>query len=440
MTSQTDAVRPSRTGARRLLLLSLPFALLTLAAGMLFLNNAVYIVRWWMAFHTTQGDAARLAEAGVCGLWPVLDWSAVDQSAATTFIPFFGFFLAWRGLVRAARGQETDENCFPYFPAYDSLNIALGLIGTLWGIILIGYYQMDTVAMGDLMQCLHTALFSTLMAVIWVYLVDRPILRPWLGRVRARNLPAPPEDEEPDADVIAVLQRLNEEATRLGEAWQTATSGAGELQAAAHAARASLDALRKSGQLAGMALTDELVGPIRRTVNELTKIAEDARAREEEARTALTEKLSRIDAEHERLAGLLAQLAESLSTCYRTQSALAEATERLRAERDAASQQAEQAKRQVNEVSARAAELEGKLRGETARADEAFVRLKREEAAATKRIESLRDENAALTSGKAKAEARAETAERHAAATEREAERSRKLLERVRAVFGDRAS
>ena len=40
---------------------------------------------------------------------------------------------------------------------------------------------MDSVTIGHLMMCLHTALFSTLMAVLWVFIADHAILRPYVS-------------------------------------------------------------------------------------------------------------------------------------------------------------------------------------------------------------------------------------------------------------------
>ena len=100
---------------------------------------------------------------------------------------------------------------FPFFRGSDQLNVALGLFGTLWGIIVIGYFKLDTVTMADLMQCLHTALFSTLMAVVWVFLVDRPLVRPLFTRLLERSGLA----ETDDGDLAAAVDRL---VIRLGAA------------------------------------------------------------------------------------------------------------------------------------------------------------------------------------------------------------------------------
>ncbi len=184
---------------------------LALLAACAFANNVVAIVRWWRAFLASGGDTAGIP-AHVPGLFPWLDWSAVDYSAVTTLIPLLGFASLARGAWRLLRGCVIDHaDDFPFFRGSDQLNVALGLFGTLWGIIVIGYFKLDTVTMADLVQCLHTALFSTLMAVVWVFLVDRPLLRPFFQRLLSASGLARLED----GDLAGAVERL---VGRLGAA------------------------------------------------------------------------------------------------------------------------------------------------------------------------------------------------------------------------------
>lgn len=155
-------------------------AALAVFAGLCFADNVSVIVRWWRCF-LAGGDTA-----AVRGVLPALDWACVDHSAATTFIPLLGSASAALALWRASRGRSVNPGTFPFFAGSDRLFIALGLFGTLWGIIVIGYHDLESVTMADLMHCLHTALLSTLMAVVWVYIVDRAVLRPWLTAVAIR--------------------------------------------------------------------------------------------------------------------------------------------------------------------------------------------------------------------------------------------------------------
>ena len=183
---------------------------LAVVAGLAFVNNVVALGRWWTSFLAAGGDTAGVP-AHVPGCFTWLDWSAVDYSAVTTFIPFLGFTCMTVAAGRMLRGKRMRVGDFPFFRGSDQLNVALGLFGTLWGIIVIGYFKLDTVQMADLMQCLHTALFSTLMAVVWVFLVDRPLVRPFFTRLLAQS----GLEETDDGDLAAAVDRL---VVRLGAA------------------------------------------------------------------------------------------------------------------------------------------------------------------------------------------------------------------------------
>ena len=183
---------------------------LMVLAGLAFANNVVALVRWWQAFLAAGGDTAGVP-AHVPGCFTWLDWSAVDYSAVTTFIPFLGFLCMTVAAGRMLCGKRMRVGEFPFFRGSDQLNVALGLFGTLWGIIVIGYFKLDTVTMADLMQCLHTALFSTLMAVVWVFMVDRPLVRPFFTRLLESSGLA----ETDDGDLAAAVDRL---VVRLGAA------------------------------------------------------------------------------------------------------------------------------------------------------------------------------------------------------------------------------
>ncbi len=183
----------------------------TVFTALAFYNNCVVIARWWKAFFACGGDTAAMAEQTITGCLPWLDWTAVDHSAATTFIPLLGFSFMTLSVVRMMCGKRVNAEDFPFFKGSDQLNVALGLFGTLWGIIVIGYFNLDTVGMADLMQCLHTALFSTLMAVVWVFLFDRPLVRPFfLKLLDGTNL-----IESDEGDLNEAIDRL---IARLGEA------------------------------------------------------------------------------------------------------------------------------------------------------------------------------------------------------------------------------
>jgi len=179
-------------------------------AALAFANNVVVIGRWWRAFLAAGGDS-KAVPAHMPGAIPWMDWTAVDYSAVTTLIPLVGFLCLTVASLRMLCGRRMRAGDFPFFRGSDQLNVALGLFGTLWGIIVIGYFKLDTVSMADLMQCLHTALFSTLMAVVWVFMVDRPLVRPFFTWLLQKADLA----ETDDGDLAAAVDRL---VMRLGAA------------------------------------------------------------------------------------------------------------------------------------------------------------------------------------------------------------------------------
>ena len=79
-------------------------AALAILSGLAFVNNAFVVVRWWRAFKAAGGDAAQMPDT-LSGIVPWLDWTAVDYSCVTTFVPFLGFLLLSHGLGRALRAR-----------------------------------------------------------------------------------------------------------------------------------------------------------------------------------------------------------------------------------------------------------------------------------------------------------------------------------------------
>ncbi len=238
----------------------------TAFCALAFLNNVVAVCNWWSAFLSANGDSSVFA-AKAPGFVPWLDWTVVDYSAVTTFIPTLGFLCMTRGLWRIIRGRRFRAVDFPFFRGSDQLNVALGLLGTLWGIIVIGYFKLDSVTMADLMQCLHTALFSTLTAVVWVFLVDRPLVRPYFTRLLDRSGLA----ETDDGDLAAAVDRLVE---RLG------------------AASDAFERRQREYESAFQARQKEYVETFKRELDILERRTKSA----EDARRATDERLSRVAA------------------------------------------------------------------------------------------------------------------------------------------------
>ena len=244
----------------------------TAFCALAFANNVVAIAQWWSAFLAAGGDSSSVA-AKMPGFIPWLTWSAVDYSAVTTFIPLLGFLCMTLALGRIVAGRRIRAEDFPFFRGSDQLNVALGLFGTLWGIIVIGYFRLDTVTMADLMQCLHTALFSTLTAVVWVFLIDRPLVRPYFARLLERSGLA----ETDEGDLAAAVERLVE---RLGAASDAFDRRQAEFEAAFERRQAAYEQKFEQRQAAYErdfdARQKEYVEFFRRRIDELERRAEGA--------------------------------------------------------------------------------------------------------------------------------------------------------------------
>ena len=220
------------------------FAALAAFAALAFADNVSVVARWWAAFAAAGGVSSAMP-ADIPGVLPWLDWASIDHSCVTTFIPLLGFALAARGAWRVLRRRPADPAYFPYFRSFDQLVVALGLIGTLWGIILIGWYDLDDVSMRDLMVCLHTALFSTLMAVVWVYLVDHPVVRPLLrGLLRDAGLDGAARER---AALDELLASLREGAAGLRAAWDGERDTLAAFAESVGAVRGEADRFAESG-------------------------------------------------------------------------------------------------------------------------------------------------------------------------------------------------
>ena len=270
-TSSSSVVRPCKTTV----FLFLACMAATVFCALAFANNVVAIVQWWSAFIAAGGDSSSVA-AKMPGFLPWLSWSAVDYSAVTTFIPTLGFLCMTCALGRMLARRRARAGDFPFFRGSDQLNVALGLFGTLWGIIVIGYFRLDTVTMADLMQCLHTALFSTLMAVVWVFLVDRPLVRPYFTRLLVRSGLA----ETDEGDLAAAVERL---VARLGAASDAFDRRQAEFEAAFERRQAAYEQKFAERQAAYErdfdARQKEYVEFFRRRIDELERRAEGAESK-----------------------------------------------------------------------------------------------------------------------------------------------------------------
>jgi len=180
-------------------------AAVTLFCGLLWFNNIESARKSYAILFSAGGSAAEAAhQSGFLG-W--LDWATLDLSTISTFIPFMGMLCITMALARIRRGGLTVTEDFPFFHSYDRVNIALGLIGTIWGIIIIGFYKPEDINVANLMMCLHTALFSTMVAVVWISVLLPLFVTPFIRKM-AGATPGSATGED-DENLFALVDKLS---------------------------------------------------------------------------------------------------------------------------------------------------------------------------------------------------------------------------------------
>jgi len=202
--------------------------LLTVMAGLAWVNN-LYIAKEWhddvmegqlfsrtteksQSLETVQKEKTKVYYGPIS----FFNWaSRVDISTVSTFVPFLGFILITIGFIRILlqgiiiKKPASDE--FPFFKSYAPITVSLGLIGTIWGIIMIGYYpEVEEIKMPQLINCLHTSLYSTLVAIVWTFLVAIPVRKGMQWWYRQ----ATGEEVGPEEDIISVFIDLNQAISR----------------------------------------------------------------------------------------------------------------------------------------------------------------------------------------------------------------------------------
>lgn len=405
-------------------------ATLAVLSGLALVNNITAVFRWWGEFIGNGGDATLIPDK--CpGIFPWLDWTAVDYSCVTTFIPFLGFLLIARGLERALSGKYQDPESFPFFKAYDQLNISLGLIGTLWGIIIIGYFKMDTVSMGDLMMCLHTALFSTLMAVVWVFIVDHSVLRPMVLRV-LRELQGSEHEEE---ELIDLIDKLSSGAAGLCEVWDGNRERLSTLNDSISLASAELKAFGGVGKNVSEILTHELTTAAQNFIAKLSAAACELEARESRMEAAFAARQEKFEAGQTQFASLLQSVVASVSGMQRVQENFAAATEKLAAENSGLLDGINAERSASNALRGRVSELQGEREGCMKQIEALLERIRDDEAAFNKRLDKLRGDVDALSTEKARLEGERQSALRDSEASLHRAEKAETLLEKIRSAF-----
>ena len=192
--------------------------LVSIFCAVVWLNN-VYLS--WIRQIWKQEEGVSSA---ITGLHPLFDFFCVDHSTVSTFIPFFS--VVWLTITfcriglwtrpKAKRPKSLKEE-FPYFLGYNEWMVALGLMGTVWGLIMIGYLpNLDNLNITDLIGALHTALFSTLVALIWVYIIVLRLIHPFMHWYAARQLKFR-RDPVTDSSLEEAIKKLANNLERLND-------------------------------------------------------------------------------------------------------------------------------------------------------------------------------------------------------------------------------
>ena len=194
------------------LLSAIFFLALAFYAMLAFIDNIDIAYQWHYdvikkVVTATVDEKGKIVEKVYTGPFPFVDWTCVDMSVVSTLCPFLGFLLIGIGFIRILafkKDGEVASESFPFFYDYDRIMVILGLAGTLWGIIMIGFYRTEEVTMPKLMICLHTSLYSTLVVILWIFLFSRPIgkiMRWWYGNITGREIRA-------EADISVLFREL----------------------------------------------------------------------------------------------------------------------------------------------------------------------------------------------------------------------------------------
>lgn len=405
-------------------------SLLAIASGLLFFNNIVIVVRWWHLFLACGGDATVLPDT-VSGLSPFLDWAAVDYSCATTLIPFLGFYWMARGLSLALRGRHQDPEQFPFFKGYDQFNIALGLVGTLWGIILIGYFQMDTVSMGDLMTCLHTALFSTLMAVVWVFWIDHAMIRPKLAKL----LQSLQGTEIEDQDILDLIGQLTTGARGLQAVWEGHRERLLALNDVVVQVQGEFLGLSGIGKQVGEVLTQEVVVKTQQSLEHLSVLCETLETQQQRMTKVFEERLHRLEGVQAEAGVNVQALAGLLGQVQQTQGSFASLTEKLAQAHGELRTQYNAARREGDVFRAQVATLEGEKAGQQKQIERLMEQMRQADAQFTKRLEAITHERDELIQDRLILEGEKARALEAVEQTEKRAEKAEALVEKIKSAF-----
>ena len=174
-------------------LLKWVFAALAFFAGLVWINNISVLVQWIIV----QWRSPEPVNFQSNGIIPLLGVLCKDLSTISTLIPFYTFFFFARGYHRMLKGEtlRTSKD-FPLFDHYITITGILGLIGTVFGIIIVTLYSPARDSVDDMSSGIGTALWST--EVAFVFIVIKLVFCPVFD-IMNRSLNGQPGSKRPSS-------------------------------------------------------------------------------------------------------------------------------------------------------------------------------------------------------------------------------------------------
>jgi hypothetical protein len=205
-----------------------------------------------------------------------------DASTVTSLVPLIFFFYTGRAALaflfapgRLEKYAERSRERFPFAPNYQTTWIQLGLIGTLWGFLLIGKHLKLGIDPAEsvtvLVMAFGTALLSTFAGVVAAYIFAPPTCAAYHWLLREAGIGSKQPAHLLD-DLKKGLRELSESAAG---ASRTLASGAEGQAALTESAARTSEALQK---LQVDVSTLDFASPLGRIIDALVERASEAQA------------------------------------------------------------------------------------------------------------------------------------------------------------------
>lgn len=212
-------------------------------------------------------------------LWKHL---SLDASTVTSLIPLIFFFYTGRAtlvFLSSPRLVEKYSSCsrdrFPFAPNYQTTWIQLGLIGTLWGFLLIGKHLKVGIDPAEsvtvLVMAFGTALLSTFAGVVAAYIFAPPTCAAYHWLLREANI----RSKQPAHLLDELKKGLQDLGDSAAGASRTLVSGAESQSALTESAARTSEALQKlQDRVSGL----DFEAPLCRIIDTLVLRASEAQA------------------------------------------------------------------------------------------------------------------------------------------------------------------